>query len=615
MFRTTRSKKASTPPPKRVLEEDEEDDGNVVYIPMEGNPNLVRRVDARVKVGQEEIEVSDSLYKKVQDMNFKESELDQIVWLIHHSQESKQALFDTFGINSVDAVEAIRIKSDWEKILQDLVTRFTFLKRAKKEDWKQDTIRIRQTEDRFIQKAKRANLINILDAFLGPVKIVDPKLDPVTARKSLILQKFGKKVTEDTEIEYQFENWLASIPKEFFYLRDQIYELDKMESYLVDEMEQVLQPLLMEGMRPLYDFVGQIESSEGNQKGIYKHFYPLIKGNKTLVEFKRKNAHLGEEIIIMASKYVFDNSIYKPLIRLDTTPAKPVVKVKLEQLIGSNYPRLTAEQRKLISEGIDLADFGLDSPGFPQWVWCMIGSQCWKFMLSFSTYGAILMAAKELGYKETDLKALIDSDEVSYMFAQFVAHKFIGANKANAYASGIQGGQVQYRVSNGLHIRQANSKWLLGCKGWFRSVYWSGNPQIQEELRTSKERRDQAKRSFDGAEIDYILFLSSLEELPYTERQLLEMDENTLENALQRDNIRIPDILDKNKTYREARKVWSDAETDYFLARCKPERTLRRRETSYGFVTERDQQFYEDNASNAQLTANLMNQLRTLRGN
>ena len=59
------------------------------------------------------------------------------------------------------------------------------------------------------------------------------------------------------------------------------------------------------------------------------------------------------------------------------------------------------------------------------------------------------------------------------MFAQFVARKFISP-KSNAYASGIDGqGGGQYRISSGVVTNLANTKWLMGCKLWFESVYES----------------------------------------------------------------------------------------------------------------------------------------------
>lgn len=617
MFRNTRTK------PKRVLSEEEEDDGNVVYIPMEGNPNLVRRVEASVNVdGKEEVPVSKLLLGRVeQHFGRGTKETARIVWLIQHSQESQQALLDAFDIKSTsnEALQAIRTKSNWQGILEGLVTRFNFLKKVKREDVYQDKVR-RESEDRFIRQAKDAKVIEILNVYLGPTLLgtirQDPyllKMKPINQRKALVLREANMELVDytDVNVEYQFDQLLARDEK-YAGLRAQIYDLDSLESRLVDQMEQVLEPLLMEGMRPLYEFVGQIEATEGTQKGIYKHFKPLIKGSKTLKEFKLKNGHLGDEIILMAGDYVRKASGYNTSIERD----KVVIKNEKGTIepIGIEYPRLTIEKRNLLGEGIKLADFGLDDPAFPQWVWCMIGSQCWKFMLSFSSYGAISMAAKELGYKEADIKTLIESDEVSYMFAQFVAHKFIGANKANAYASAIQGGQVQYRVSNGMHIRQANSKWLLGCKGWFRGVYWSGNPKREEEIRATKRARDEAKKKYDTEESNYIIMLENSDlSSAYSRRDLLEMKEETREQ-LRREGQDVVEILTYYNAYRESRELWREAESAYFLARCMPERTLRHRDTSFGFVTERDQQFYEDNMTNARLTANLMNQLRALRG-
>jgi hypothetical protein len=83
-----------------------------------------------------------------------------------------------------------------------------------------------------------------------------------------------------------------------------------------------------------------------------------------------------------------------------------------------------------------------------------------------ATYGALVMAANELGFKLVDL---IRSPKVNYMFAQFVARKWISPKQVG-FVSGIVGNQRQVRISSGLQVSMANEKWIMGCKIWFKSV-------------------------------------------------------------------------------------------------------------------------------------------------
>jgi hypothetical protein len=72
---------------------------------------------------------------------------------------------------------------------------------------------------------------------------------------------------------------------------------------------------------------------------------------------------------------------------------------------------------------------------------------------------------------------------VAHMFAKFVAHRFFVAKGGVASPAGIDGGgQVQYRISSGFSTTQAaNSKWLLGCKEWFKDVYKIVNPTSEDD--------------------------------------------------------------------------------------------------------------------------------------
>jgi hypothetical protein len=103
------------------------------------------------------------------------------------------------------------------------------------------------------------------------------------------------------------------------------------------------------------------------------------------------------------------------------------------------------------------------------------------------------LAANELGFP---LKDLLYSPQVNYMFAQFVGTKFVKPT-SNAYASAIGGGEVQYRISSGFYTGQQQSKWLLGCKEWFKEVYYKtleSNPELAKRLSDELNLLHQTKR-------------------------------------------------------------------------------------------------------------------------
>ena len=83
-----------------------------------------------------------------------------------------------------------------------------------------------------------------------------------------------------------------------------------------------------------------------------------------------------------------------------------------------------------------------------------------------ATWGALCMAANELGFELPDL---IRSPQVNYMFAQFVARKWISPKQVG-FVSGVMGNNRQFRISSGLQMSMANEKWIMGCKLWFKSV-------------------------------------------------------------------------------------------------------------------------------------------------
>lgn len=628
---------------------------NVTYIPVEGNPNLVQRVETliggssngdtskdfeptrkrsetdpdhsrdsssfSVKSTQpKKLETPQQLLKTLESLNYGQPQLDQIAWLWQYSAESRKALLDTFKVMSLDDMKLERIRQqypNWHDMLNNLVQQFKVTKRVKLETTGHNRVKQRNA-DRILKQTKRDQIVSILRSHLSLAAVQETYTDPyllklpeIARLEAQVLREQNMNISLMSEetIHLEFDRILAEAPKgsSLSVVRDQIYALDTLEARLVEQMEETLQPVLMDAMRPIYDFIGSIDATESYAQKHYKHFYPLIKNNKSLSEFKVNNRHLGEPVLLMASNYVYNLAGYK---RQDKVVIKTEKVSNSIMMIGADiqYPKLTVEERDIINKG-----YLLSYPGTPGWVWCMIGNQCLKFMLSFASYGAITMAAKELGYKESDLKALIDNDEVVPMFAQFVAHKFFTAQGGVAQTGSMFGhSQVQYRISSGFGtVRQANSKWIIGCKIWFKEkVYWGGNPTRQQKINDAERERDLAKNRYTSAYNYFYDLMSNINSPTLTIWEKLEFNEKTRAVLSQIRGVNLEDLTEAWEDHRNTQEDWHEKEMDYFLARCEPERVLRVRDGGPHFDSERDRQFYYDNMTDARLVGNLLRQLR-----
>ncbi len=236
--------------------------------------------------------------------------------------------------------------------------------------------------------------------------------------------------------------------------------------------EDILYPLLARALAPLYTFIGYLESESG--KRIYYRYdqslsmeqkmSPLVKGAMTIEEFRIKNMHLGTAVL---------NLIHEERL----IPAK-------KEFVGVSIDQFRSLYRQLIEPNATELHYQM----FPVALWEILPTSTFQFIIEKSTFGAMDMAAKEL---ELDLKMLIISDKVNYKFAQFVCKKFISP-KQNAFASGMQGGNMQYRIASGFGTSvQSNTKSLLGARQWFKDVVVVDNPAIQEVEPLINLRRNQ----------------------------------------------------------------------------------------------------------------------------
>lgn len=155
---------------------------------------------------------------------------------------------------------------------------------------------------------------------------------------------------------------------------------------------------------------------------------------------------------------------------------------------------LTPEQKMAIKSIFpSLLITGLVVENAPPWLQSQISTSVLQFLLDRQSLGALNMGAQELGYP---LRDLLFSDEVNYMFAQFVSAKF-AKPKSNVYASGVNGGgEVHYRISSGAIINQQQTTWLLGCRRWFKENVYYGvrKEEVDLSYETPEEYREEAHR-------------------------------------------------------------------------------------------------------------------------
>jgi hypothetical protein len=243
---------------------------------------------------------------------------------------------------------------------------------------------------------------------------------------------------------------------------------------LVIAFENVLSPLLTQALVPLYTFIGYLEAESGKRifyrydpaLSMEQKMNPLVKGAVTVEEFKTLNWHLGPSIVNL----------------VHVRPIKP-------EPIGINIDQFRSLYRRLINPNASEVHIQM----FPVQLWDILPTSTFQFIIEKSTFGAMDMAAKEL---DKDLKLLIISDCVNYKFAQFVAKKFISP-KQNAFASGMQGGQMQYRIASGFNTSVAsNTKMLLGTRHWFKDVVLVDNPALKEVEPMITQRSNQLQELY-----------------------------------------------------------------------------------------------------------------------
>jgi hypothetical protein len=261
-------------------------------------------------------------------------------------------------------------------------------------------------------------------------------------------------------------------------------EVKDLENRLTKKFKIILQPL--------YECIHMISAESG--KTIYYRYdtsisneqkkIPIVWGCKDKKEFIEKNEHIKD--------YVYEalyEDLYKPAsVMINTAPNSP--KKKQQQQPNNNDPlSQSTELTEFNIIGSDVAEHLYDSSTtvVPPPIGRISIDPIISFVLDNYVYGALEMAAEELGYPLTDL---ILSKDVRTIFCQFVARKFVSTTTVAA-ASGISNGTAQYRIYSGIHMKQQDTKWLLGAKLFFQTqVYYE---EIEKKVDLEKKLLEELK--------------------------------------------------------------------------------------------------------------------------
>jgi len=236
----------------------------------------------------------------------------------------------------------------------------------------------------------------------------------------------------------------------------------------VEGILSILRNRMQDILRPLYVFIGMVAAALGKSDDVdfYKWKMPVRTYKKdnpiTIEQFFEYHQHIPNDVMnYVIMTYYFnkkeeptknidedteeDNSIeYVPPKRDGGTPSgfRPVNSA----LIGNDY-----------EDGSELTF--LD--GSPD-------KDIYQFVLSFSTTGALDMATEELNLyagKDFTTREIIESLQVRHIYAQFVAARFATARSGNYNSKRI------VFVSQTFKHKTSQSKWAMGAKIWWQTVY------------------------------------------------------------------------------------------------------------------------------------------------
>lgn len=271
----------------------------------------------------------------------------------------------------------------------------------------------------------------------------------------------------------------------------------------IKKLEKFLEPIFKEALLPFYRFINMLDAESG-KRTFYRYIkdederkkqnldIPMQYGCEDWDEFRIANNHLGQSLLKACKGWLNQK-----------TPTLNLVGVKFRTIpILPKKPKSQA-----VEEIIEQAFNYIPEHKRPSWVRSQMENSIFQFLLQNATYGALQLAANELGFP---LKDLIMSDYVNFMFAQFCAVKFIKP-KSNAYAAGIQGQDLQYRISSGVYTGQQQSKWLMGCKIWFKDVEYKDTNDIKvKEIQWRDKERENIEEQLVEIQSELDIFVSQI---------------------------------------------------------------------------------------------------------
>ena len=264
---------------------------------------------------------------------------------------------------------------------------------------------------------------------------------------------------------------------------------------VVKKIQDIIVPLFETALIPVYSFMSALEAESGvkqyyrytSELGKYdfeKAKIPIIWNCKSEEDFYKRNQHLGKTLLETIKEY-----INNPKKEEDEVKVKKEKLLFNEVLIGFGpYDRETVILEELIGTRNPLL---WSKEDIVHWLKQNIDNIFLQFLLSNTSYGAMVLAAQELN---VDLKIIIFSqNEVTMQFIKFVSLKFITPTQTVS-SDNINNNNVQYRVSSGYYkSRDHEFRVLMGCKEWFKDVILTTKPN-PNPLENAQQYRDRIKR-------------------------------------------------------------------------------------------------------------------------
>ncbi len=244
-------------------------------------------------------------------------------------------------------------------------------------------------------------------------------------------------------------------------------------SFGIESIESKMSSLIRDATQPINMFVGMMAAHLGDRdtRKYYNRYYneqdgyklpmyklqdPIVRGTKSIDEFKDANHHLGTLLL--------------QIVDAPTSTA----------FLGSQAPGSVTDEEHLMN----LMDSSLVKKTPKDWIFGVLQESFFAFLLSMSTLGSMQLALDQVrsipNCKQFTLKQLISSEGVRENFSFLCAYQMLLASGGSAYAGRTSAGKVPgttFMISAGLETRNRLEAKMVCAKMWFGSkVYASRNP-------------------------------------------------------------------------------------------------------------------------------------------